>query len=66
MSARSNIGMNGFAQALKRIFQNEKSGHDTYIPKTYGETEDSFFSETNENLRKAFRAIQNSSFLYNY
>jgi len=46
MSARSNIGMNGFAQALKRIFQNEKSGHDTYIPKTYGETEDSFFSET--------------------
>lgn len=53
MNARSNIGINGFAQALKRIFQHEKSGHDTYVPKTYGETEDSFFFETNENLRKA-------------
>lgn len=54
MGTGSNIGMNGLAQALKKIFlEKKKSNEDTYVAKTYDDTEDRFFTETNNKLRVA-------------
>lgn len=54
MNTGSNIGMNGLAQALKKIFlSKKKSPEDSYVLKTYEDTEDDFFTEANDNLRKA-------------
>jgi hypothetical protein len=54
MKAGSNIGMNGFAQALKKIFlDKKKSQEDSYVLKTYEDTEDHFFTEANKKLRKS-------------
>ena len=54
MKAGSNIGMNSFAQALKKIFSDKKkSPEDNYVLKTYEDTEDHFFTEANSKLRKA-------------
>ena len=52
MKVGRNIGINGLAQSLKKIFsEKKKSGEDNFVSKTYGDTEDSFFEETNKNLR---------------
>jgi YVTN family beta-propeller protein len=54
MKTGSTIGMNGFAQALKKIFSDKKnSDQDNYVLKTYEDTEDHFFTEANDKLRKA-------------
>jgi YVTN family beta-propeller protein len=54
MKTGSDIGMNGFAQALKKIFlDKKKSKEDGYVLKTYEDTEDHFFIEGNKKLRKA-------------
>lgn len=52
MKGSRNIGINGLAQSLKKIFsEKKKSGEENFVSKTYGETEDSFFEEANKNLR---------------
>jgi YVTN family beta-propeller protein len=54
MKMGSTIGMNGFAQALKKIFSDRrKSEEDNFILKTYEDTEDHFFKAANDRLRNA-------------
>ncbi len=64
MKTGSDIGMNGFAQALKKIFLSKKKSQDySYVAKTYADTEDHFFTETNSKLRKALNLDeQNESY----
>ena len=52
MKRSGNIGMNGLAQSLKKIFSEKtKSNEDNFVEKTYEGTEDNFFEATNTNLR---------------
>src|SRR3954463_6580061 len=54
MKTGSTIGMNGFAQALKKIFsERKKSEEDNFVLKTYEDTEDHFFKAANDKLRNA-------------
>jgi YVTN family beta-propeller protein len=61
MKTGRNIGINGLAQSLKNIFsQKKKSGEDNFVSKTYGDTEDNYFEETNKNLRAALNLDKKS------
>lgn len=61
MKAVRNIGINGLAQSLKKIFsEKKKSSEDNFVSKTYGDTEDSFFEESNKNLRSALNLDKKS------
>ena len=51
MKRSGNIGMNGLAQSLKKIFaEKEKSNEGNFVQKTYEGTDDNFFEATNTNL----------------
>ena len=61
MKAGHNIGINGLAQSLKKIFsEKKKSGEDNFVSKTYGDTEDNYFEEANKNLRAALNLDKKS------
>lgn len=61
MKGSRNIGINGLAQSLKKIFsEKKKSGEENFVSKTYGVTEDSFFEEANKNLRAALNLDKKS------
>lgn len=52
MKSSGNIGMNGLAQSLKKIFaEKKKSNEDNFVAKVYEAAEDNFVDETNKNLR---------------
>lgn len=61
MKRSNNIGMNGLAQSLKKIFsERKKSGEDNYVQKIYEGTDDNFFEATNTNLRAALNLDKKS------
>lgn len=61
MKVTGNIGMNGLAQSLKKIFaEKKKSSEDSFVEKTYEGTDDNFFEATNTNLRAALNLDKKS------
>lgn len=61
MKRSSNIGINGLAQSLKKIFtERKKSGEDNFVKKTYEGTDDNFFEATNSTLRAALNLDKKS------
>jgi YVTN family beta-propeller protein len=61
MKVSANIGMNGLAQSLKKIFaEKKKSAEDNFVEKSYEGTDDNFFEATNTNLRSALNLDKKS------
>lgn len=61
MKRSGNIGINGLAQSLKKIFaEKKKSKEDNFVEKTYEGTDDNFFEATNTNLRAALNLDKKS------
>jgi YVTN family beta-propeller protein len=61
MKVAANIGMNGLAQSLKKIFaEKKKSAEDNFVEKAYEGTDDNFFEATNTNLRSALNLDKKS------
>jgi len=61
MKRSGNIGMNGLAQSLKKIFaEKKKSKEGNFVQKTYEGTDDNFFEATNTNLRAALNLDKKS------
>ncbi|MBI2775629.1 beta-propeller fold lactonase family protein [Candidatus Dependentiae bacterium] len=61
MKGGRNIGTNGLAQSLKKIFaEKKKSDEENFVQKIYEGTDDNFFEATNSNLRAALNLDKKS------
>jgi YVTN family beta-propeller protein len=55
------FGLNGLTQVLRQLFLEKYSGEDQYVAKVYDGTEDAFFQDVNETLKKTLRLPSDGS-----